>query len=64
MREKIRPVLFGTSHAAVLVQCDVTTLRDLDRRGLLHPARTSTGRRMYTMRDIELAAQLIDRNRQ
>jgi DNA-binding transcriptional MerR regulator len=44
---------FGTRDAAMFCGCDVTTLRDYEKRGVVAPAKTSTGRRLYTLDDIE-----------
>jgi len=44
---------FGTRDAAALCRIDVTTLRRLERQGVLCPERSSTGIRQYTLDDVE-----------
>ena len=44
--------LLGTKDAARLLNVDPTTLREYERKGVVRPARTSTGMRVYTFADI------------
>lgn len=46
------------SRAAQTAGVHPQTLRDYDRRGLLQPARTHGGKRLYTDRDIERAQRI------
>jgi hypothetical protein len=45
-------VLYGTSHAAAMLGCDSTTLRDYAKRGIAKPLRTSTGRHLWRLADL------------
>ena len=48
-------VLLGTAHAAGLIGCDPSTLRDYERRGIVAPLKGSTGRRLWRMADVQAA---------
>ena len=49
---KTQQVLLGTAHAAGLCGCDPTTLLDNERRGLVTPLKSTTGRRMWRQEDV------------
>ena len=50
--EKNPPAFLGTRDAAAALRIDTTTLLALEKRGVLSPAKTSTGRRLYAPQDL------------
>jgi hypothetical protein len=52
------PVVYRTRDVARLVGLHVSTIRRLDARGLLSPARTWAGHRRYTKEDVARLRQL------
>ncbi len=46
---------YGISAAARAVPCAEMTLRNYEKRGVLHPMRDSAGRRLFSANDILLA---------
>ena len=53
--EKSEPVYFGTLHASQQIGCDPSTLKAYEKRGIVRPARTTSGRRLFTSEDIAAA---------
>lgn len=53
-----RPV-YGISVAAELAGADARSLRHYERRGLMHPARTSGGTRRYSHDDVDRGRRII-----
>lgn len=47
--------LLGLSAAARAVPCSESSLRNYERRGIVHPIRDSANRRLFSIHDIELA---------
>ncbi len=54
MDREHRKGVFAISVAAEMVRMEVQNLRVYERRGLLEPARTSGGTRLYSQADIEV----------
>jgi DNA-binding transcriptional MerR regulator len=52
--------VFAISVAADMVRMEVQNLRVYERRGLLEPARTSGGTRLYSQADIEVLHRIRD----
>ena len=52
--------VFAISVAAEMVRMEVQNLRVYERRGLLEPARTSGGTRLYSRADIEVLHRIRD----
>jgi DNA-binding transcriptional MerR regulator len=51
----------GISAAARLSECAEATLRDYERRGIVHPIRDSAGRRLFGDDDIAAARRHLGR---
>jgi DNA-binding transcriptional MerR regulator len=51
----------GISAAARAAECAEATLRELERRGVVHPIRDSAGRRLFDDNDIEAARRHLGR---
>lgn len=47
--------LFGLSAAARAVPCSESSLRNYERRGIVHPIRDSANRRLFSANDIDRA---------
>lgn len=44
---------YGTTDAAQAVPCSESALRGYEKRGIISPARTISGRRVFTTKDIQ-----------
>jgi DNA-binding transcriptional MerR regulator len=53
--------VYGVAEAARLVGVSEATLRDYDKRGVVHPVRDGSGRRIFTDTDVKRAKEYRER---
>lgn len=59
----MRPVYYSRSYVARAAGISESSVRHLERRGIVHPARDNTGRRVYTLSDIAAVRAYVDERR-
>jgi DNA-binding transcriptional MerR regulator len=63
MKAKSSVKYMGISHTARKMGCAEGTVRDLDRRGIIHPIRDSANRRLFGDDDVEAGQEYLQRTR-
>lgn len=59
----VEPVFYGSTHVSSILNCDGKTLSDYERRGIVAPLRTTSGRRLFRQSDIDAAKAYRSRKR-